>query len=207
MVNGLWGKKIGMTQVFTAENKVVPVTVIDVSNWYITQIKTKENDGYDAIQVGYIKPRFSGKEFTQEWISAPKKHFGFLREIRLADTVEGLTIGQITNLDSVLSNGDYVDVWGVTKGAGFAGAMRRHNFSGGRGSHGAKLGRAPGSLGFMRSEGKVIKGKKLPGHMGVDSRVMQNLKVIKTESAAGVVLIKGTIPGKAGSLVFVKKSR
>ncbi len=106
-----------------------------------------------------------------------------------------------------LAEGDTVDVFGITKGAGFQGVVKRHGFAGGRASHGATFGRFPGGLSFMRSRGRVIKGKRMPGHMGVDRRVMKNLEIIKIESEAHVVLVKGSVPGKSGSLVFVRKCR
>jgi large subunit ribosomal protein L3 len=209
MVNGLWGKKIGMTQVFSQKQKVIPVTVIDISNWYITQVKTKENDGYDAVQVGCVKDRYVGQHFSDQWLKDPKKYFSSFKEIRAEQpehTVSEITIGQPIDI-TILSQGDNVDVFGITKGAGFQGVVKRHGFAGGRASHGATFGRFTGSLSHMRSRGRVIKGKRMPGHMGTEQRVMRNLEVIRVESDARVVLVKGSVPGKSGSLVFVRKRR
>lgn len=206
MVSGLWGKKIGMTQVFINDNKVVPVTVIDVANWYVTQIKTKEKDGYEAVKLGCVKTKYADQSFSAEWLSEPRKYFSAFKEVPV-DDLTGMDIGQPAEAQSFLALGDTVDVFGVTKGAGFQGVVKRHGFAGGRASHGATFGRFPGGLSFMRSRGRVIKGKKMPGHMGAERRVMKNLKVVRIEPEARVVLVKGSVPGKSGSLVFVRKCR
>lgn len=206
MVNGLWGKKIGMTQVFSEENKVVPVTVIDVAHWYVTQIKTLETDGYNAIKLGCVKQKYTDQSFSPQWLSEPRKYFSAFKEVPMDAGTEGIEIGKPLDWN-VIVQGDTVDVFGITKGAGFQGVVKRHGFSGGRASHGATFGRFTGSLSFMRSRGRVIKGKRMPGHMGVDRRVMKNLRVIKVEPEAQVVLVKGSVPGKTGSLVFVRKCR
>jgi large subunit ribosomal protein L3 len=207
MVNGLWGKKIGMTQVFSEKNKVVPVTVIDVANWYVTQIKTKEKDGYNAAKLGCVKDKYADQSFSAQWLTEPRKYFSAFKEVPLDEGTEGLSIGQLADVASVFGKGDEVDVFGITKGAGFQGVVKRHGFSGGRASHGATFGRFTGSLSFMRSRGRVIKGKRMPGHMGVDRVMMKNLEVISVEPEARVVLVKGSVPGKTGSLVFVRKCR
>ena len=205
MVNGLWGKKVGMTQVFSDAHKVVPVTLIDMSDWYVTQVKTMDKDGYQAIQLGCVKPRFAEQEFSADWLKDAKKYFRVLREVRLQEDATAPAIGERPEMSSILEQGQAVDVFGVSIGRGFAGGMKRHGFKGGRASHGDKLGRAPGSMGNMRSRGRVIKGKKLPGHFGVESHVMKNLEIIKIEPQAHMVLVKGSVPGKTGSLVFLKK--
>ena len=208
MVNGLWGKKIGMTQVFSEDRKVVPVTVIDVSQWIVTRVKTKDNDGYDAMQLGYLKDKYAQQQFSSDWLQSPQKYFTLFKEVQCSEGADASIIGkQLSELEEVLVQGDYVDVFGLTIGRGFQGAVKRHGFAGGPASHGSKLGRIPGSLSFMRSQGRVIKGKKMPGHMGVEQRVMKNLKVVKIAPESRMVLIKGSIPGKSGSLVFVRKRR
>jgi large subunit ribosomal protein L3 len=204
MVTNFWGKKIGMAQVFV-ENNVVPVTVIDTGSWYVTQVKTQEHDGYDAVQVGLVKERFANTVFSNQWLSKSKNYFQVLREIRLQGPCES-QVGDSANYYQQLVNGDHVDVFGITKGAGFAGCVRRHGFAGSRASHGAMMGKRPGSLGFMRSRGRVIKGKKLPGHMGVNKRMMGKLEVVRVEPDSQIVLVKGSVPGKAGSLVFIRKA-
>lgn len=207
MVAGLWGKKIGMTQIF-ADDKVVPVTVIDASGWIVTQIKTDANDGYSAVQIARLKDRYAKQEFSKEWLTKLSHYFVFVKEVKYkqSDDNSSLVVGEKADLIKFLTADQLVDVRGVTKGAGFAGGMKRHGFAGGRASHGSTLGRRPGSLSFQRSQGRVIKGKRLPGHMGCENQVIKNLKVVKIYQEENLVLVKGAVPGKAGSLVFVKKA-
>lgn len=205
MMTSVWGKKIGMTQLFVGD-KVVPVTAIDVSNWLVTNIKTKERDGYDAVQVGLLKKRFQQKPFAQEWIKKLTTYFGVVREVTVENVALELTIGQPIDLTAIMAEGNRLNVTGTTIGRGFQGTMKRHDFNGSPGSHGSTIGRRPGSLGFMRSRGRVIKGKRLPGHMGDVTRVTKNLEVVKFEQDARVVLVSGSIAGKSGSLVFIKKA-
>lgn len=205
MITGIWGKKIGMTQVFSEKNQVVPVTLIDVSNWLVTQVKNKEHDGYSAVQLGCVRDEFAQEQFAPDWLKKPKKYFSVLREVTLNDDSHSLAVGQTADVGTILAQGDSVDVSGTTIGRGFQGVVKRYNFGGGRASHGDKLGRSPGSLSFMRRQGRVIKGKKMPGHMGVESCVVKNLQVVKVEPSAHVVFVKGSVPGKCGSLVFVRK--
>jgi len=205
MVTGLWGKKIGMTQIFK-NDKVVPITVIDTSNWFITQIKKQEPDGYNALQVGYLRTKFSGKPFDSAWLKKPSKFFSDIKEIRLKNPVDQeVAVGNIADASAVIAEGNLVDIFGITKGCGFAGAVKRHGFKGGAASHGDKTGRRTGSLSFMRSEGRVIKGKRLPGHMGTKQRAMKNLEIIQIDRNANIIAVKGSVPGKPGSLVYVSK--
>ncbi len=215
MVNGLWGKKIGMTQVFSKENEVVPVTVIDVSNWYVTQIKTVKTDGYNALQLGQVKKKHASKPFEKDWLRKKKTYFSAFKEVALTDqarageeegTIIGIEIGQAADAILSLSQGDHVDVFGMTIGRGFQGVVKRHGFAGGPASHGATFGRFPGALNFQRACGRVAKGKKMPGHMGVDRVTVKNLEVIEIEPTARIVLVKGSVPGKTGSLLFVRKA-
>lgn len=210
MVTGFWGKKIGMTQLFL-QNDVVPVTAVDVSGWVVADIKTKERDGYSAVQFGCLKNAFKDKKFDISWLKKSKKYFSFLKEVRLSKDIsemdQPIAIGKPANFRSILSEGDIVDVFGMTKGCGFAGVVKRHGFAGAPGSHGATMGKAPGSLGNFCSQGRVVKGKKLPGHMGNRRRMMGNLKVVKIQEDSDVVLVKGSIPGKSGSLVFLQKEK
>ncbi len=204
MVTGLWGRKIGMTQVFV-DDRVIPVTVIDLAHWFVTNIRTKERDGYDAVQVSQVRKRYVGQPFSKEWLNKQKKFFVFIREVPLKEAMSELTIGQSVDFYTLLEQGAKVDVFGKTKGCGFAGVVRRHNFSGGPGSHGSSMGKRPGSIGGMAACGKVIKGKKMPGLMGNQQRVMKNLKIVKIEKDAKILLLKGSVPGKTGSLVFVRR--
>lgn len=205
MAAGIWGKKIGMTQVFNNE-KVIPVTAIDVSNWIVTNIKTLAKDGYDAVQVACIKDKFV-HEFAQEkvteWIKQPSVYFSTVKEVKGA--VEDVQVGMPFNWSSVVAEGQYVAVLGKTIGKGFAGAMKRHGFAGGSNSHGDKLGRKPGTLSFMRSRGRVIKGKRLPGHLGTVNCVIRGLEVVRVNPESNIILVKGSVPGKSGSLLYVSK--
>lgn len=207
MVSGLWGKKIGMTQVFSKENAVVPVTVIDVAGWIVTNIRTKERDGYIAIQIGRVKDRYAKDKAEAGWLKKPKKYFSVLREVKVKE--ENLkmlpAIGRSADFISALTEGLAVDVFGMSKGCGFAGVVRRHNFGGPPGSHGSTMGKRPGSVGSFCSQGKVIKGKALPGQMGNKKNVSKNLEIVQLDHDAKIILVKGSIPGKSGSLVFIRK--
>lgn len=207
MVSGLWGKKIGMTQVFSKENAVVPVTVISTANWFVTNIRTNERDGYTAVQIGRVKDRYANDNYATVWSKKPKKYFSVIREIRIKEeNMESLpAIGQPAEFASTFDIGSKVAVFGRTKGCGFAGVVRRHNFAGAPGSHGHTMGNTTGSIGSFCSQGKVQKGKKMPGQMGAKNDVTRNLEVIKVDHDAKIVLVKGSVPGKAGSLVFIRK--
>lgn len=205
MAARLWGKKIGMTQVFS-QNKVVPVTAIDIGRWLVTNVKTKERDGYNAVQVGLIRDRFAEGTFAQEWLTQPKKYFYHLREIAFNGDSSTLVVGQNIGFSEIVTAGENVDVVGTTIGRGFAGVVKRHNFRGAPGSHGSNMGKRPGSSSSYRSQGKIIKGKRFPGHMGVDLQVMKNLQVVSVDKDANVVLVKGSVPGKSGSLLCIRKS-
>lgn len=208
MLNGLWGRKVGMTQVFADNHRVIPVTVVDVSNWFVTQVKTADRDGYKAVQVGCVRARHRGKPFSSEWLQKLKQHFGAVCEARVVDESATMpTAGQVLETTSILAEGDDIDVIGVTSGKGFQGVIKRHGHSGGRGSHGDKLGRGPGSLTGLRTSGRVPKGRKLPGHMGVRQQTVRNLKVVRIDAEKQIVFVKGSVPGKVNSLVFMRKCR
>lgn len=204
MISGIWGKKIGMTQLYVGD-KVVPVTAITVAHWIVTNLKTLSRDGYNAVQVGCLRKRFIGKSAQEEWFKKPTRYFSIIREIRCENLPENIKKGDIAPFYNDFAEGDRVHVTGITKGRGFAGVVRRHDFAGARSSHGSAMGKRTGALSFMRSQGKVIKGKAMPGHMGTEQRVMQNLVVIKKHDDGQVLLIKGSVPGHAGSLIFVAK--
>ncbi len=206
MLKGLWGKKIGMTQLFSDEGVVTPVTAIELGGWFVTQIKTIEHDGYNAIQVGRVKDRHVGQPFDRAWLKKPARYFSVRREIQADTAIENVSVGDdALSCEAMFAEGDAVDVFGITKGCGFAGVVRRHGFAGGCASHGGKKLRAPGAMSFMRSQGRVIKGKALPGHMGAKQRATQNLRVMRVMQADNIALLKGSIPGKSGTLIFVRK--
>ncbi len=207
-MQGFWCKKIGMTQVFESNGALIPVTVFEAGFWIITQIKRVATDGYSAVQVGLIRPRFQDKQFHGDWLTEPDLYFALRREIPCAPAVvEAAVIGAPLDLSSIVKLGDTVTISGVTIGRGFQGGVKRHGFSGGRGSHGCKLGRGPGSLSFMRSRGRVIKNRRMAGHMGVEACTVHGLRVVAMQEDAGrpVVLVKGSVPGKTGSLLYVHK--
>lgn len=206
MVNGFWGRKVGMTQVFTGDNKVVPVTAVDASGWYVSQIKLQDKNGYNAVQVAYVREKHQGKTFQQEWLASKSKYFRWVKEIAVDQIPDGLIVGQAFDFSQIVKAQDQVNVVGTTKGCGFAGVMRRHKFAGGVNSHGSMMGRRPGSISFMRSQGKVIKGKRMAGHMGVIRKTVRNLEVVQVIAQNNLVLIKGAMAGKPGSLVYVRKN-
>jgi large subunit ribosomal protein L3 len=206
MINAIWGRKVGMTQLFSSDNKVVPVTVIDLSNWIVLQRKTSKHDGYDAIQIGYLRPKYQGVEFSVEWLKNKKKHFLFIKEAHCENSDE-FVVGSVLSQESIFSEGAHIDVSGMIIGKGFQGCVKRHGFSGGRGSHGDKLGRGPGSLSGLRTQGRVFKGKKLPGHMGATMHTIQNLTLVRYDSAHNVLFVKGAVPGKIGTVLRVGGSK
>ena len=205
MKKAIIGKKIGMTQVFTKNGKLIPVTVIEVEPNVVTQIKTVETDGYEAIQLGFDTKREklsnkAEKGHLAKANTAPKR---FLKEIRGVD-VSKYQLGQ--ELDcQVFEEGEMVDVSGISKGKGFQGVIKRYNQSRGPMGHGSQYHRGVGSLGTMRPM-RVFKGKKLPGHMGHVSVTMQNLEVVAVMKDENVILIKGNVPGPKKSLVIIKSA-
>lgn len=203
MKKGILGRKIGMTQVFTKSGKLIPVTVISVEPNVVTQIKTMENDGYEAIQLGFDTKREklatkASIGHTNKANTTPKR---FFREIRGVD-VNNYSLGQEITVDT-FQEGEVVDVTGVTKGKGFQGVIKRHGQSRGPMGHGSHYHRKPGSMGTMRPM-RVFKGKKLPGHMGGLTVTIQNLEVVAVDTENNVILIKGNVPGAKKSLVIIQ---
>ena len=202
-MKGILGKKVGMTQVFTKNGKLIPVTVIEVEPNVVTQIKTVANDGYDAIQIATetIREKLSNKPaigHTKKAGTEPKR---FLREIRGVN-VEDYTLGQVINVD-IFEEGEMVDVSGISKGKGFQGVIKRHNQSRGPMGHGSQYHRGVGSLGTMLPM-HVLKGKKMPGQMGNVARTVQNLEIISVDTENNVILVKGNVPGPKKSLVMIR---
>jgi len=203
-ITGIWGRKIGMTQVFV-NDKVVPVTAIDIAHWRVTNIKTKEQDGYNALQVGLIKDRYKNEPYNNNWIKKPSVYYSFIREIPLVSAAADVVVGGAIDFAMALKLGELVDVSGITIGKSFAGVVKRWRFAGPPASHGSTMGNRPGSIGSLVKSGYVAKGKKLPGHMGCDKRMMKNLEVVMVKEDTKTLLVKGSIPGKSGNLVFVRK--
>ena len=204
-MKGILGRKKGMTQVFTKSGKLIPVTVIEVEPNVVTQIKTKENDGYEAIQLGFenIKEKNATKAIIGHAKKANTTPKRFFREIRGVD-VANYKVGDEICVDS-FTEGEVVDVTGTTKGHGFEGVITRHGQSRGPMGHGSHYHRKPGSMGTMRPM-RVFKAKKLPGHMGVLTVTIQNLEVVKVDKENNCILIKGNVPGAKEGLVFIKTS-
>ncbi|KXO96257.1 50S ribosomal protein L3 [Tsukamurella pseudospumae] len=209
-IKGILGTKLGMTQVFDENNRVVPVTVVKAGPNVVTQIRTQAADGYDAVQLafGAIDPRKVNKPVSGQFSKAgvtPRRH---IAELRLADAgaAADYEVGQELGAD-VFEAGNFVDVTGISKGKGYAGVMKRHGFAGLGASHGAQaVHRAPGSIGGCATPGRVFKGVRMAGRMGSDKVTTQNLSVFKVDADAGVILIKGAIPGRKGGLVMVRSA-
>lgn len=206
MKKAILGKKVGMTQVFDSEGRALPVTVIEAGPNVVVQKKTVENDGYSAIQVGFVdaKERRVNKPIKGHFAKAKVTFKKYLRELRLEDA-ENFEVGQELKAD-VFTVGDKVDVSGVSKGKGYAGAIKRHNFHRGPMTHGSKYHRAAGSMGASSDPSRTFKGKKLPGHMGAANVTVQNLEVVMVDPERNVILVKGGVPGIRGSLVMIKDS-
>ena len=206
MSKAILGKKLGMTQVFTEEGAVVPVTVVEASPNVVVRVKTVDTDGYNSIQLGYgeIKEKHLTKPVKGQFDKAGVAPVKYLREFRLTDTPE-YTVGQTLAAD-IFASGDLVDVIGTSKGKGFAGTIKRHGFHRGPMGHGSKSHREPGSLGPMTSGGggKVVKGTKLPGQMGGNQATVLHLSIVKVDMDKNLILVKGGIPGAKGSLVMIR---
>ncbi|HEV7193221.1 MAG TPA: 50S ribosomal protein L3 [Jatrophihabitantaceae bacterium] len=202
---GILGEKLGMTQVFDENNRIVPVTVVKAGPCVVTQIRTQEKDGYTAVQLAYgqIDPRKVTKPVAGHFKAVdvtPRRH---LVEVR-TDSIEGYSIGQEVGVD-VFAAGASVDVTGTTKGKGTAGVMKRHGFHGVSSSHGSHRNhRKPGSIGACATPGRVFKGLKMAGRMGHESQTTQSLTVHLVDAERGLLLIKGAIPGPKGGLVLVR---
>ena len=208
MSKAILGKKLGMTQIFTEEGKVVPVTVVESAKNIVVQNRTIENDGYNAVQIGFgdMKEYKVTKPMKGHFAKAGVSPVKFIREMRLTDASE-YKVGDTIGVD-IFSAGELVDVTGTSKGKGFAGTIKRHNFACGPMGHGSKSHREPGSTGAMITGhgGRVLKGKKLPGHMGSQRVTVQRLSVVRVDADRNLLLIKGAIPGPKNSVVVIKNT-
>ena len=204
-MKGILGRKIGMTQVFTESGKLIPVTVVEVEPNIVTQIKTKENDGYEAIQLGFgnTREKLATKASAGHTAKAQTTPKRFFREIKGVD-INDYTLGQEVKAD-IFTAGEVVDVTGTTKGKGFQGVIKRHGQSRGPMGHGSHYHRRPGSMGTMRPM-RVFKGKKLPGHMGTLTVTIQNLKIVAVDTENNVILVSGNVPGPKKSLVLIRSA-
>ncbi len=205
MKKALLGKKLGMTQIFDKNGKVIPVTVIEAGPCTVVQIKTKDADGYEAVQLGFgevkankvIKPKAG--HFKKANVE-PKKH---LREFRLEEI--SYNVGDELKAD-IFTAGEAVDITGTTKGKGFQGVIKRHGQSRGPMGHGSMYHRRPGSMGPTSTPGRVFKGKRLPGHMGMEQVTIQNLEIVSVDLDKNVILVKGSVPGNKGAILKIKDS-
>lgn len=204
MKKAIIGKKVGMTQIFDETGKVIPVTVIEAGPCVVAQVKTNETDGYNAVQLGFgdVKESKVNKPVKGHFAKsklALKKH---LREFRM-NSVEDVKVGDELKAD-VFAKGDKVDIQGTSKGKGFQGVIKRHGQSRGPMGHGSMYHRRPGSMGSTSTPGRVFKGKKLPGHMGVQTVTIQNLDVVRVDMDKNVLLVKGSVPGPKGAILKIK---
>ncbi len=225
MAVGLLGRKVGMTQIFAPTGEVVPVTIIEAGPCHVLQIRTKDRDGYEAVQLGFVdRPRRLAsraarghvarldskrqKKLAAAGVESPAKAGcepkRFIREFR--SSTAGFQVGQELKVD-IFSDVAAVDVSGVTKGRGFQGVMKRHGYSGQRASHGVKkVHRHPGSTGCNTSPGRVVKGRRMAGHMGNVRRTVRNLRVVKVDPASNLLVVRGAVPGPNGGLVIVRQT-
>ena len=205
-MKAILGKKVGMTQIFDENGVVIPVTVIEAGPCSVVQVKTVETDGYNAEQMGFgaIKDKKFNKPSKGHFAKAGVKAVKNLREFRLED-VSGVKAGDEIKVDTFVE-GETVDIQGTTKGKGFQGVIKRHGQSRGPMGHGSMYHRRPGSMGSTSTPGRVFKGKKLPGHMGVEKVTVQNLEVVKVDLDKNALLIKGSVPGNKGSILKIKLS-
>jgi len=207
---GLVGRKIGMTRIFSEDGKAVPVTVLDVANNRVTQIKTPDTDGYAAVQVTYGKRRASRvlKPQAGHLAKAGVEAGELLREFPVApEQLNELKVGAVIGVDSTFTVGQFVDVTGTSKGRGFSGVIRRHNFSSNRASHGNSVSHnKPGSISMAQDPGRVFPGKRLPGQYGNVTRTTQKLTVVRVDAERGLLLVRGSVPGADGTHIIVRPS-
>jgi large subunit ribosomal protein L3 len=207
MIQGILGKKLGMTQVFVADGRRVSVTVVEAGPCTVVQKKTESTDGYNALQVGFSakKTHRVNKPMMGHFKKADQGAFACLRELA-ADNVDDYQVGDQITCDTVFKPGDIIDVTGTSKGKGFQGVIKRWGFSGGRATHGSKFHRSTGSIGMSAWPSRVHKGKKMPGQMGNARVTTQNLEIVEVRPEQNLILIKGAIPGANQGLVMIRKS-
>lgn len=205
---GLIGTKMGMTQVFGAGGELIPVTVVVAGPCTVTQVRTADNDGYEAIQIGFGKKAAKGmsKAKRGHLAKSGKEDLATLVELRVGDS-SAYEVGQQLTAAELFGAGDMVDVTGTSKGSGFAGVMRRHNFGGHRATHGTHESfRGPGSVGACAYPGRIFKGKRMPGQMGNKRRTVQNLQIVDVRADENLMLIRGGVPGPRGGSVLIRKA-
>jgi large subunit ribosomal protein L3 len=206
MVGTILGRKLGMTQVWSEDDNLIPVTVIQAGPCTISQVKTTATDGYEAVQIGFgdIKAHKVNKPMGGHFAKAGVTPMRYLKEVRVENAAEHHVGEVITVADGF--EGVKVDVTGISKGKGFAGVIKRHHFQGGPGSHGSHFHRAPGSVGQCATPSRVFKGLRLPGHMGCQRVTVRNLEVVRIDAENNVILVKGAVPGGVNALVTIRKA-
>ena len=207
MVTGLIGKKVGMTQLFTPEGVVQPATVLKAGPCVVAQVKTVENDGYQAVQLGLVesKPRKENKPTQGHFKKSAVPPTRVRREVRVKAGGEAPKAGDQVNV-SIFADGERVDVIGTSRGKGFQGVVKRHHFGGGRATHGSMFHRAPGSIGASSYPSRVVKGMRMAGHMGSDRVTVRNLRVIRVDAENNLLLVEGAVPGGPNSIVLIRKA-
>jgi large subunit ribosomal protein L3 len=208
MLTGIIGKKVGMTQVFGADGTVTPATVIKAGPCVVVQAKTAATDGYESVQLGLVEERAArvNKPTAGHFKKADVPPTRVRREVKVAKGADAPRMGDQVLVNAVFNNGDRVDVIGVSRGKGFQGVVRRHNFRGGAATHGSMFHRAPGSIGASSFPSRVIKGMKAAGRMGSDRVTVRNLKVVEVDAENNLLVVHGAIPGAPGGYVIVRKA-
>lgn len=204
MINAIYGKKIGMTQLFDEDGVVTPVTVIEAAPNKVVQVKTNDTDGYEAVQLGFgtVKAKKVNRPMAGHFAKQGVEPTRYLREVRVADASEHAVGEEVTV--AAFNDVAKVDVTGVSKGKGFAGVMKRYGFRGGPGGHGSHFHRAPGSVGQCAYPSRVFKGLRLPGHMGCDTVTTRNLEVVRVDEDMNLILVKGAVPGGKNGIVRIR---
>ena len=207
MVTGIIGKKVGMTQLFDADGTVHPATVLKAGPCIVAQVKTVDGDGYEAVQLGLVEPRpkKENKPTTGHFKKAGVPPTRVRCEVKLAAGGEAPKAGDQVNV-SIFADGERVDIIGTSRGKGFQGVMKRHNFAGGAGSHGSMFHRAPGSIGASSYPSRVVKGMRMAGHMGADRVTTRNIKVLRVDAENNLLLVEGAVPGGPNSVVVIRKA-
>ena len=207
MIQTIYGTKLGMTQIFAEDDTVVPVTVIQAAPNTICQVKTEETDGYNAVQLGFgqVTEKHVNKPMAGHFAKQGVEPVRHLREVRVEDAGE-YNVGDTVSVAN-FAEASKVDVSGTSKGKGFAGVMKRYNFGGGPGGHGAHFHRAPGSIGMCATPSRVLKGLRLPGHMGCKSVTIKNLDVVRIDEEMNLILVKGAVPGGKNATVRIRVAK
>jgi large subunit ribosomal protein L3 len=208
-VNGIIGIKLGMTRIFAEDGAAVPCTVVQAGPCVVVQRRTKQTDGYDAVQLGlveFVKPQRISKPMTGHFKKANVAPMRMLREIRLDESADDSKVGDRVLVDR-FAPGELVDVTGVSKGKGFAGGVKRWHYAGGDATHGSMFHRAPGGIGASSFPSRVWPGQHFPGHMGHERKTVKNLRVVKIDNEENLLLVRGAVPGPAGCYLLIRKSK